>query len=172
VKNDCKKRLQWIIGVVLVMWLLVGCGVASVKPQPGATFTGPLELIRSGTNGGIGSGELEITIAEDGTGISSVSFTLSNMNCSNESGSINIASDGFSTTMTFPQPAAIANGKFELDIGGIDEEIKIDGLFTSPTEANATIQISTTTTVAPPGTNFKESISCDYGSWNWSGEVK
>ncbi|OGO33444.1 MAG: hypothetical protein A2Z16_01035 [Chloroflexi bacterium RBG_16_54_18] len=167
-----KKRLQWIGGVVLVMWLLVGCGVASVKPHPGATFTGPLELIRSGTNGEVGGGELEITIAEDGTGISSVSFTLSNMNCSNESGSINIASDGISKTTTFSQPAAIANGKFELDIGGIDEEINIDGLFTSPTEANATIQISTTTTVAPPGTSLKETISCDYGSWNWSGEVK
>lgn len=167
-----KQMLQWIIGVVLVMWLLVGCGVASVKPQPGATFTGPLELIRSGTNGRVSSGELEITIAEDGTGIASVSFTLSNMNCSNESGSIKITSDGLSTTTTFTQPAAIANGKFELDIGGSDEEIKIDGLFTSPTEANATIQISTTTTVAPPGTSLRESISCDYGSWNWSGEVK
>jgi hypothetical protein len=167
-----KKGLQWIIGVVLVLTLTVGCGVTSIKPQPGATFTGPLELIRSGTNGEVGSGKLEITISEDGSGISSVSFTLSNMNCSNESGSINITSDGFSTTTTFPQPAAIAKGKFKLDIGGIDERINIDGLFTSPTEANAAIQISTTSTISPPGTNFKESMDCDYGSWKWNGGVK
>ena len=69
-----KKGLQWIIGVVLVLTLTVGCGVASIKPQPGATFTGPLELIRSGTNGEVGSGKLEIIIAEDGSGISSVNF--------------------------------------------------------------------------------------------------
>jgi len=167
-----KKMPQWIIGVMLVMWLLVGCGVASLKPQPGATFTGPLELIHSGTNGRVSSGELEITIVEDGTGIASVDFALSDMNCSNESGSIKITSDGWSTTTTFTQPASIANGKFELDIGGIDEKIEIDGLFTSPTEANATIQISITATVAPPGTSFRESTDCDYGSWNWSGEVK
>jgi hypothetical protein len=37
--------LQRINGIVLVMWLLVGCGAAPVKPQPGVTFTGPLELI-------------------------------------------------------------------------------------------------------------------------------
>ncbi|MEN6524040.1 MAG: hypothetical protein ABFD14_09990 [Anaerolineaceae bacterium] len=167
-----KQMLQWIIGIMLVMGTLVGCGVAQVKPQPGATFSGPLELIRSGTNGKVSSGELEITIAEDGTSIISVTFSLSNMICSNESGGIKITSDGFSTTTTFSQPAAIANGKFELDIGGSDEEIRIDGQFTSPTEANATVQISTTTIVAPPGTSLRESISCDYGSWNWSGEVK
>lgn len=169
---NSRRLLQQAFGLTLVVLLLAGCGVASVKPQAGATLTGPLELIHSGKNGTISSGEFAITITEDGTGISSVTFTLSNMKCSNESGSITMTSGGSSATTTFTPPAAIANGNFELDIGGFDEEIKIDGQFTSPTEANATIQISTTETLEPLGTMSRVSFTCDYGSWNWSGEVK
>lgn len=168
-----RKTLRWAIGATLVAGLLVGCGSSAVKPQAGAIFSGTLELVHSGSdNASLGGGELEITITDDGTGIASATFTLSNMRCSNESGSISMTSEGSSSTTRFVQPAEIVNGRFELDIGGRDEDITIEGEFTSPTGANATIEISTSSTVAPPGTSFRETINCDYGSWSWSGRVQ
>ena len=161
------------LGITAVIFLLLSaCSAGGVKPQPGAIFSGPFELSRSASSASMGGGELEITITDDGMGIASATLTLSDLRCSNSSGDIDISSDGWSATTTFTQPILIEGGKFSFDLGGIDEEIPVEGEFTSPSSITAIIKISTSTEFAPPGTNLRERINCDYGTWNWMGELK
>jgi hypothetical protein len=85
-----------------VVLSLVGCGAAPITgAEPGATLAGPIELVREGKNGTIGGGDLEITVSDDGTGITEASLKLSDMSCSNESGSIRVESGGWSTTTKY-----------------------------------------------------------------------
>lgn len=156
---------QPAICLTLVLFLIAGCGGDSdtVRPQPGATFIGPLELSLSDGNATASEGELELTITADGAAIASSGYSLLNTKCSNDAGTITIESGGWATTLTPAQPVAIANGKFEFNVG----DLKISGQFTAPTEATATVEISTEESVGAGS-----SITCDFGSWNWNGKVK
>ncbi len=156
---------QSAICLTLVLFLIAGCGGDSdaVKPQSGATFIGPMEVSHAGENATASEGELQLTITTDGAAIASASYSLVNTKCSNDEGTVTIESGGFATTLTPAQPAAISNGKFEFNVG----EIKISGQFTAPTEATATVEIST-----EEGVGMGSSITCDFGSWSWSGRVK
>lgn len=186
-----KRSLQQMFGLTLVVLLLAGCGAEpaeptatpplvpptatpppvpptatltlAVKPQPGATFTGPMQVRLSGGNGTASEGELELTITEDGTAIASASWTLLKAKCSNDSGSIVIESVGWTSSLVPAQPVPIANGTIEFNFS----DLRINGQFTSPTEANATIEISTEVDVASG-----DSIICDCGTWNWIGKVE
>jgi hypothetical protein len=59
---------QPAICLTLFLFLIAGCGgdFDIVRPQPGATFIGPLELSLSDGNATAGEGELELTITADG----------------------------------------------------------------------------------------------------------
>ena len=160
-------------GIAIVLILLVSaCSAGGVKPQPGATFSGPFELSRSGSGATMGGGELDVSITDDGMGIASATLTISDLRCSSSSGDIEISSDGWSATTTFTPPTEIEGGKFTFDLGGIDEEIQVEGEFNSASTATAIIEVSTSTEFAPPGTNVRERINCDYGTWNWIGEAE
>jgi hypothetical protein len=124
-------------------------------------------LVSAGDNGTIGSGEISITVSEDGTGITEASLKLSDLSCSNDAGTITVESDGWSTTMTFVNHSPIEDGKFRFQISNGDDTVSVDGSFGSPTQASATVEISGMQ--RPP---VGQPFTCDYGSWSWSGEAQ
>ncbi|MBU0511266.1 MAG: hypothetical protein KKD28_06540 [Chloroflexi bacterium] len=132
--------------------------------QPnGVTFTGPLEMSIPGRNATAGQGSLELTIRPDGAAIVFLRYSLRRANCYNDSGTIRHEDYGWTTSFPLPEPAFIVDGMFEFNYAG---ELKVSGQFTSPTEAIATVEIST----EEPATGG--SFTCDFGTWIWSGEVK
>ncbi|MDA3936647.1 MAG: hypothetical protein PF636_07275 [Actinomycetota bacterium] len=169
-----QRRRLCIIGVGLTVMLLTGCGSTSteqqqgttgdapVQPEPGAVLSGPLSLVQEGTNGSAGGGELSITITDDGAGISLANFALENTACSGQG--VTITSEGWSKKTSFNQPSSIADGAFTLSLGGADGATEVKGQFTSPTQADATIVISTTERL-PDG----RTLECDFGTWSWTG---
>jgi len=158
--------LQSVIGSTLIMLLVIGCGgTSSVQPQPGATFSGPMEISTSGmgSNVTVDGGEIEFTVTEDGAAIASTSFWLINAVCTNDLKNRRIEgawSMGFSNV----PPTPIKNGNFEQERG----DIKIKGNFTSATEANGTIEISSEEEDMVKGQYF----TCDFGTWNWSAIIR
>jgi hypothetical protein len=162
--NRVKALLLAATGAAVVL-SLVGCGAAPITgAEPGATLAGPIELVREGKNGTIGGGDLEITVSDDGTGITEASLKLSDMSCSNESGSIRVESGGWSTTTKYVRPAPITDGRFDFKIGNGGDVVSITGSFDAPSKVNANIEISGTQK-PPQGQAF----DCDYGSWSWRG---
>ena len=101
------KKANWIFAAILLLLVLTACGSGVSTPQPGVTIAGPLELTRSGSNASMGGGVLEITITDDGTGIASAGFTVSDLRCSSESLGIETMSGGWSTTTDFIQTIVI-----------------------------------------------------------------
>jgi hypothetical protein len=132
-------------------------------PQAGATFVGPLQSSASDGNATASGGEFELTITADGAAIASAGYSLLDTWCSNAAGSVTIESGGFSYTVTPAQPVAIANGSFEFDLG----DLTISGQFTSATEATAMVEISIEESIG-----IGSSITCDFGSWDWSGTAQ
>lgn len=142
--------------------------------QGNATFAGPMTLTKAGTNGSADRGEIEFLTSANGTAIVSVSVTLYEMNCAYEydvtfagvrqSGSGTEA--GASGTLTYGKTAAIANGKFNFEAMGV----QVSGRIISPTSAKGVISISSQVVVRglPPSAN----ITCNYGTWEWSADVK
>jgi hypothetical protein len=57
------------------------------------------------------------------------------------------------------------DGPFAVKEGNIDGE-ELKGKFISPTEANGTINIVVEFSI------FSNSITCDFGTWNWSAKAK
>ena len=167
---------QVAIILTVVVFIVIACGgvsdtdqsaptatVAPAMPQPGATFAGPLGIRTSDGNATASGGELELTISADGAEIASARYSLLNTRCSNAAGSITIESGGFSAITKPAQPITIANGSFEFSLG----DLSISGQFTSPTEATATVEISTEESVG-----VGSPIICDFGSWDWSGTAQ
>jgi hypothetical protein len=159
------KHFPSVFFLILFAILTSGCGgtTDTSMPQPGAKFTGTMVIDIPGQYATAGSGELELTVSADGAGIASASYSLHDTRCSNAAGSVTIESGGFSTTLTPAEPAPIIDGRFELNIG----DLNASGQFISPTEATATIQISTDENVGMGIT-----ITCDFGSWSWTGGVQ
>lgn len=142
--------------------------------QGDATYTGPMTLTKAGTNGSAERGEIEFLTSTDGTAIVSLSVTLYEMNCSYEydvtfagvrqSGSGTEAAG--SGTFTFNKTSPITNGKFIFEVMGV----QVNGLMISPTSAEGVISISKQVIVQglPPSAD----ITCNYGTWDWSADVK
>ncbi len=151
--------------LILIGAIISGCGGTEVAamPQAGAKFTGTMVIENPGQYATAGSGELELTISADGTGIASASFSLLDTRCSNAAGSVTIESGGFATTLTPVEPVPINDGRFELNIG----DLNASGQFTSSTEATATIRIST-----EENAGMGITITCDFGTWNWTGTAQ
>jgi hypothetical protein len=151
--------------LALGLFLAAGCGgeAGAVAPQPGATFTGPMTISAPGGNATAGEGEFEFVITEDGLAIASVGYSLMDTLCSNATGSVVVESGGWSSTLEPAQSIPITNGQFDFDLG----DLKVNGQFTSPTEATATIEITSDINIMT-GT----SLLCDFGTWDWSGSAE
>ena len=132
-------------------------------PQPGATFSGPMTRRTSGEYTTVAAVELELTITANGSAVASVGLSMRNTRCTNDTGSVTIESGGRTSTMTPAQPFTVANGEFEFSIAGLTAS----GQFTSPTEATATVELTLDERVGMGST-----ITCDYGSWDWSGTAQ
>ena len=118
----------------------------SVAPKSGATFTGSIEI-----SGKASSGTIRFSISGDGASITSVSITLKDLKC-----------DGFSAgSMTQEASGSfiVTKGNFTASPSGIG---KLEGRFTSPTEANGTIDITLTIPFSGP---------CSLGEWRWSAKA-
>jgi hypothetical protein len=136
---------------------------AIAKPQPGATFTGPMEISQPGSERTAKGGSLEFTITEDGNAIASVSITVTESKCSVTSEGVTYVTEVRSSTTSFEGPFPIAEGKIDATF---DNSRKLKGQFTSPTEANGTIDVVQTTVVG-----LGKLVNCDLGEWNWSAKA-
>jgi hypothetical protein len=151
--------------LALGLFLAAGCGgeAGAVSPQPGATFAGAITISIPGEYATAGEGEFEFVITDDGMAIASVGYSLMDIRCSNATASVVVESGGWSSTLEPAQAIPIANGQFEFDFG----DLKVNGQFTSPTEATATIEITSDVNIMT-GTP----LMCDFGTWDWSGSAE
>jgi hypothetical protein len=149
----------------LALLLLAGCiGIPGpVEPQLGATFAGPLRVNHGRGNATAGGGELELTLTGDGAAIASARYSLLNVWCSNDAGTITFETSRWVRTLTPVQPAPVANGRFIFNLG----DLVMSGQFIASTTATATVSISTVESVG-----LGASLHCDFGSWSWSGTAQ
>ena len=142
---------SWLLLIVIAGLILpiAACGGegAPVAPQPGAVLTGPFEISDKAS-----SGTISLTVSADGASITSVGITLNDLKCDGFSaGSLTKEGGG-----TFP----VADGKIVASVSGIG---KLDGRFTSPTEASGTIDLILE---IPFGGG-----TCKLGAQNWSAKA-
>lgn len=136
------KVFAWIVVSVLI---LAAC--KSTQPNPGAVFSGTIAM-----GGNAKSASITLKVSEDGNAIVSVGGNFTEITCDGFSaGSWSSSSSGFK--------APITDGKFEVKSSiGV-----ISGQFTSPTDAQGTIQMLI-------DTGFGGSIDC--GTYKWSTKGK
>ena len=116
-------------------------GVAA--PTPGATFSGPVEI-----SGKASSAIISLVVSADGTSISSVGVTLSDL----KTESFSAGSMTKEVTGSIP----IKDGSFSGSLSGLGT---IEGTFTSPTEASGTVKLSV---------EIPFSVPADLGELKWT----
>lgn len=130
---------------------------AVVNPQAGATFSGDLESSEATS-----SGTINFKLSDDGNSITEGEIKLTGeplqpVECSG--GSL----EGMA------ELTQSLKGPFSIEAGNIDallaEGGELKGTFTSPTEASGTFKIVIEITVF-------QTITCDFGLWNWSAKAK
>jgi hypothetical protein len=151
---SCQKSLH-LIGVMVIILFLVGCGTTPFQPQPDATLTGILkrgeiEIGEAASIGTIESGTINLTISDDGAYITSVSVDLMTVRCGSvSSGNISLRFENLE------KPIPVVEGNIAAPLF---EDREIKGQFTSPTEARGTIDI---------GFDIPLAGTCDFGTFNW-----
>jgi len=153
------QMLQSLIGSTLIILLVIGCG-GGASPQPGAAFSGPMEISSNGMGSNVTAdgGDIAFTVTEDGAAIESTTYNLENAVCTNDEKTIEVQGAWSIGVQSFPPPP-IENGSFEIVAS---DGVLIKGNFTSATEANGTIDISSN----------EGNLVCDFGTWNWTAIVK
>jgi hypothetical protein len=143
------------LAAALAAVFLAGCGastpaptaVPSIRPNPGATLSGPIEMGDKAT-----SAVIALHVSDDGSAITSLSASFTNLKC-----------DGFSAGSMSSQDTsmhAITGGEMRMDSTSLG---KLTGTFTSPTAAAGSIEL----TINP---GIGSAIPC--GTWNWSASQK
>jgi len=131
--------------LITLAFLLASCA-PKVVPAAGASFSGPIAISE-----GASSAILLFAVSEDGSSITSVGVTLSNVECDGMSaGSMSTMSSG-----QFP----IAEGEFAGSASSVGE---IQGRFTSPTEASGVIDLRLEVSV------LGQTLVCELGEWDWT----
>ena len=116
------------------------------SPTPEWSFSGPIAISE-----GASSAILHFAVSEDGSSITSVGVTLSNVECDGMlAESMSTASSG-----RFP----ITEGEFEVSASGLGE---LQGRFTSPTEASGVIDLRW------EGSVLGQTLVCELGEWDWT----
>jgi hypothetical protein len=129
------------------------------QPQPGVTLSGEIEASDIAD-----SATINLKVSEDGTSITQVDVAITNVSveCSSDAASGSIESD--SSEMSFMGPYPITEGAVD---ASLSNDGKLQGMFTSPTEANGTINIISK---QPDGAGG--SMLCNFGTWEWSATAK
>jgi len=122
----------------------------SAQPQAGATFTGSMESSGEESEGTASGGTINFTISEDGASITSIEYTLVEVKCPNVS--VDSLEQGADVSYS------VTNGEIVASLA----RAKIQGEFSSPTEASGTIDLVV---------ELPFSGSCDLGMWNWSAKA-
>lgn len=163
-----KKKFQTVICLSWIILLAAGCGSGRAvhAPQPGSVFSGNLTLVDAGSNTSANGGEIEFVVSEDGESIVSLSYLLNGDKCWDQTKSITVSGVGAKISRT--PPPAIENGGFVWE----DNEIKVDAVFTSSTEASGSLTLSVINRISNPFSNLHTQFVCDYGAWEWSANVK
>jgi hypothetical protein len=134
--------------------------------QANATFIGPMTISSRGTNASAEGGEIEFTTSADGSALVTMSYSLFEGKCTYTSGSSTTTVSGSSkSTLFFNEPVPIVNGKFAVDLMGVEAE----GTLTSPSEAHGEVTIDKKETMTSP--SYRE-FTCQYGTWTWTAGVK
>lgn len=121
----------------------------TLESQPGATFSGPIEI-----SGKASSGVINFTISEDRTLLTSVRVTLKDVKCDGMSaGSMETTAAG---------PFQVNDGKFSASPSNLGE---INGQFNSSTEAVGTIHVRLEFSI------LGQKTVCELGTWNWSAKA-
>ena len=165
-----------MIGIACAILLLVGCGAHATAPQPGASFSGTINV-----GDKAGSGWLSFTIAQNGGALTNLLTSLQKVNCKDmiSMGSVeNYASDpGISVTKGIFEASLPAMGgmikDFSLNLGNPrptpvpdpDTVGKITGRFTTSTTATGTITIFL-------GAPMSGGIVCELGTFDWSASAQ
>ena len=141
------KKIALLAMTVILAGTLLGCAgeEKKVSPEPGATLTGAIDITQAASGGTI-----SLTISGDGASLTSISVTLSDLEC-----------DGFSAgsiTKTAGASISITEGNFQGSVADIGE---IEGEFTSSTVANGTVNLML---------EIPFFGTCDLGTWNWSAQ--
>jgi hypothetical protein len=155
---------RFLFPLILLLSACTSCAGEFV-PQGGAVFSGSLTLDRAGNNATAAGGEISFTTTADGTGIESLSYSLTGDSCTVEGVSV----QGVGSSVRQDPPVAVQNGGFVWDPG----QIRVTGTFTSPTQAEGTITIEiihdVQTSLNAPAT---KQVLCDYGTWAWNAEAE
>ena len=114
--------------------------------QPGATFSGPIEI-----SGKASSGAISFAVSVDGASIISMSVTLKDVKCDG------MSAGSMETTTSGPFP--VTDGKLAASPSNLGE---IKGQFTSSTEAVGTIHLRLEFSI------LGQTTVCELGTWNWS----
>ncbi|HRQ21954.1 MAG TPA: hypothetical protein PLF42_00885 [Anaerolineales bacterium] len=162
------KKFQIMIYLSLIIFLSAGCsiGQAAHAPQSGSIFSGNLTLVNAGSNTSANGGEIEFAVSEDGESITSLSYLLVGDKCWDETKSITVS--GVGAKISRNPPPSIENGGFVW----ADNEIKVDAVFTSSTEASGSMTLSVINRISNPFSNLHTQFVCDYGTWEWNANVK
>jgi hypothetical protein len=163
-----EKKYLGVICLPLIVFLVTSCGFGQTgpAPQPGAVFSGDLTQISTGKNTSANGGEIQFTISEDGKAITSMSYSLIGDKCWDETQSITAQGVGAKISRNPPPP--ISNGGFIWE----DNEVKVNAVFTSSTEASGSMTISVMHNITDPFSHRSTKLVCDYGTWEWNASVK
>lgn len=163
-----EKKFQIMICLSLIIFLSAGCSIGQVvhAPQPGSIFSGNLTQVNAGNNTSANGGEIEFVVSDDGESITSLSYLLTGDKCWDETKSVTV--QGVGAKISRDPPPSIENGGFVW----ADNEIKVDAVFTSSTEASGSMTLSVINSIANPFSNLRTQFVCDYGTWEWKANVK
>ncbi|MFH0750529.1 MAG: hypothetical protein V2B17_01710 [Chloroflexota bacterium] len=117
--------------------------VPGIRPNPGATLSGPIKMGHKAT-----TAVITLQVSDDGSAITSMSFFFTDVKCEGFSASSIMTQDG----STHP----ISGGELRVDSSSLG---KLTGEFTSPTAVAGSIELTINPGVGSP-------IPC--GTWDWS----
>jgi hypothetical protein len=152
---DCRKQggkmVKNVISLIILCSIVCGCTTSSFSPQPGASFSGRIDISQEKAR----TGHVFFTISDDGTKIHDYTLRLMNVLCND----VTIGMVDYTVVVDSP-----INGKrFNIESEYIGT---LSGVFSSETRAGGYIQIVLKKTV----TNITE--SCDLGQYKWSASVE
>jgi hypothetical protein len=171
-----QKLSHRILGIALVFLLLAGCGAPAAAPDPGAAFSGAINV-----DAKAGSGSLSFSVSDTGAAIGALSISLQSANCNNmiTMGSVEDSVSDAGITIT--------DGAFEGRLpamGGMvtDYRFNLGDSFPTPVSDPYTVgkiagRFTTSTTASGKITIFlgapmSGGVVCELGTFDWSASSK